>query len=333
MEYFITYTTNKIFQNVCDKEENNQDCFKNNVCSWATSKGWEENICHDRRLKEESLILKDGSFLDTRQEADICPNRRTCHGNPSDSCINGPCLTKGEEMRGRFLIGNWNTEELKWFENKSGIENHPEFSLAPKSNLIKTTDTRIEHDDLLENHNDVGRYFGIEESTKNLIADYIKLAKKIARGQKHGDSGEGSQQTTLPDKIVPIDSGDTPVNAELPEIDDDVSTFLKNKFLKDVQDFPPLPTNGSSNMDWVTLSGFSKSNKVPEKTARAIFSPRRKFIRVEHNGYKYGKSESKGWEGLVWCQIPKEMKSQQNDCGYFFLRESLPDKYKKAGKQ
>ncbi|MCL2347652.1 MAG: hypothetical protein FWC50_05255 [Planctomycetaceae bacterium] len=137
----------------------------------------------------------------------------------------------------------------------------------------------------------------------NLLKDFLDLADYARENyDEHGTQGESP-----------------------PEIHDDISTFLKNKFRKEVPTLPALPADGESNGDWITLSGFIKSNHVPENTVRTNFSSRRESIIVEHNGCKYGKSETKNWKGLVWCQIPEEMKSKTNDSGYFILRKSLSE--------
>ena len=199
------------------------------------------------------------------------------------------------------FIGIFDGVGKKLFLTLSEIETHKDFRLNSESELIATPKKKRKHIRLLKRYDEIR---GRCNRDAKAINDYKQVADVVQK--KMG-------------KQLSVATGD---DAELLEIDD-ISILHKNKFHKKVQTLPALPADGESNGDWITLSSFVKSNNIPQKTVEAIFSRRRKSITIDHNGCKYGKSEAKAWEGLIWCQKPEKMKSISNDTGYFIFRDSL----------
>jgi len=125
---------------------------------------------------------------------------------------------------------------------------------------------------------------------------------------------------------------DVPSGAKLP---DNTASPLspEDQLRKEVQDFPPLPTNEKSNGDWMDLPEFAKLIGKNIDNIRSYFSPSKKPIKVTVGQTNFGRCGQGGMEGIIWGQVPPDMKLDKKKTGYFILKTSIPNDFQAPTKE
>jgi len=204
----------------------------------------------------------------------------------------------GESPTCRCAVGKLSDSEKTLFETLTEISSKVDFELQSEEDLIG----RNNHDELLkvfEQHlkTDPTRFRYLV-----YMAGYRKLAKKIRKGvdvvRSRMDSTVGS-----------------PLSLE------------EDQLREDAQKYPPLPTDGKSNDEWMVLPEFAQLAGKPVKDIRTFFAGSKKPVAVQAKQCRYIKCTAGYMKDSIWGQVPKEMKSNSEKSGYFILRKSIPSQF------
>ena len=106
---------------------------------------------------------------------------------------------------------------------------------------------------------------------------------------------------------------------------------------------PPLPKDGKSNDDWMTLSDFAneiykakryddKAQSKKKDSVRSYLTPSKKAAKIPFAQKTFGIGGQGYMKNIIWCQKQTSTGSNDAETGYFFLKSSIPSLFPRPKK-